>query len=756
MFGTLTRETMEWHPDKLLCKRFNVPDPYPGSSIVGLPKVKRDKFSVFNFLSVLDDRQVSQAPPTSSSASSSSAGSGKRSRWDVAEKGSKVKDAEKQQEQTTSTASSDSIPAAESKESEAGAEEKPKKEDEEEEAEEEEVRPPMDLFKAIFASSSDEKSSSSSEEDSGEEEEEQKAAPQTPVVKPAPPVVPQAPPTSGLITEPKSRVDDRADQKDASSVQTADIDCEEFGPRLPPPGKALPTFSSTVREEKTKKQSKERHKSKKERKHHKDKKHKKKNKKHKHKMKQKKKKKTEETDSSSDDSDSDADDATRTASVSNEDLLQSLTEMSHTLHDPLTLDEDINDEKRKKDDNAMWEHEPLAQVLRGHADSVTSCHFCFHDTRLLTSSQDKTAVLWDVETGTQLAVLTGGHSDTITACCLVPEQNRVITSSWDKTINAWDMETGKILWTVTQGGLLMSCSVSGDGNYVASVSDIENALYVNCAATGARLHYIPGHHTSTVMSCRFDPQSQHLASVSADRSIKLWDVCSHKTTLTINSAHTNVISSCCFTQNGRYLCTASWDRTLQLWDVQTGSFRTSRAEQLSYGHDGSVSSCAVSADASVLVSGAYDRTVALWDVKGLYRMLVLKGHLDWVTDVDISTDKKWVVSSSKDCTVRLWNIEQHESIPAVRESRRAHEHEPHILQVAHFHPLRDLLSERLYNGMENGANSERMNSGANRETMKRFIQVTRSSVLFSECRTGGMKLGEKPELRDAVLQPATN
>lgn len=29
MFGKLTRDTFEWHPDKLLCRRFNVPDPYP-------------------------------------------------------------------------------------------------------------------------------------------------------------------------------------------------------------------------------------------------------------------------------------------------------------------------------------------------------------------------------------------------------------------------------------------------------------------------------------------------------------------------------------------------------------------------------------------------------------------------------------------------------------------------------------------------------------------------------------------------------
>lgn len=30
MFGQLTREAFEWHPDKLLCRRFNVPEPYPG------------------------------------------------------------------------------------------------------------------------------------------------------------------------------------------------------------------------------------------------------------------------------------------------------------------------------------------------------------------------------------------------------------------------------------------------------------------------------------------------------------------------------------------------------------------------------------------------------------------------------------------------------------------------------------------------------------------------------------------------------
>lgn len=29
MFGQLTQEVEEWHPDNLLCRRFNVPNPFP-------------------------------------------------------------------------------------------------------------------------------------------------------------------------------------------------------------------------------------------------------------------------------------------------------------------------------------------------------------------------------------------------------------------------------------------------------------------------------------------------------------------------------------------------------------------------------------------------------------------------------------------------------------------------------------------------------------------------------------------------------
>ncbi|CAI9567600.1 unnamed protein product [Staurois parvus] len=85
MFGRLTRDRFEWHPDKLLCKRFNIPDPYPGSTLIGLPKVKRDKYSVFNFLTIPEPQPTTtramipeRAPETSDNSKRK-----KSSRWDV-------------------------------------------------------------------------------------------------------------------------------------------------------------------------------------------------------------------------------------------------------------------------------------------------------------------------------------------------------------------------------------------------------------------------------------------------------------------------------------------------------------------------------------------------------------------------------------------------------------------------------------------------------------------------------------------------
>ncbi|XP_071065088.1 WD repeat-containing protein 88 [Dasypus novemcinctus] len=179
--------------------------------------------------------------------------------------------------------------------------------------------------------------------------------------------------------------------------------------------------------------------------------------------------------------------------------------------------------------------------------------------------------------------------------------------------------------------------------------DAENATTVS---------YLKDHHKKAITACCFDPDSQKVASVSSDKSIKIWDVTSQATLLTIT--------------NGHFLCTSSWDKTLKVWNVHTGEFRNYGAcATLMQGHEGSVSSCSFSRDSSLLVSGGFDKTVAIWDVGEGYRKLSLKGHSDWVMDVAISSNKKWILSASKDSTIRLWHIEEIDEIPLVREYKKS-------------------------------------------------------------------------------------
>ncbi|XP_070712735.1 WD repeat-containing protein 88-like [Pempheris klunzingeri] len=320
------------------------------------------------------------------------------------------------------------------------------------------------------------------------------------------------------------------------------------------------------------------------------------------------------------------------------------------------------------------------KVLRAHSDTVTAARLCFSDRCVLSCSSDRTAVLWEVDGCRPLRVFEGLHGKTITECALIPNSNRMASVSWDKKMVATDLETGQALWRWRQAGLLTSCSSSSDGRLLVCAADPQNAVYIIEATSGQTLHHISDHHRSTITRCRFDPQSQRVATVSADRTIKLWDLLTHKTTVSIGSNHDNVVSDCCFTNSGHFLCTASWDKSLKLWDLQTGGFHSHGGTTLQRGHEGSVSSCSFSADATLLASGSYDRTVALWDTSSLCQTLVLKGHSDWVTDVSVGTDRKLVASASKDGSVRLWNVENVEEIPEVMEKKRSEGTGTHVLQ----------------------------------------------------------------------------
>ncbi|KAL0610253.1 WD repeat-containing protein 88 [Plecturocebus cupreus] len=312
------------------------------------------------------------------------------------------------------------------------------------------------------------------------------------------------------------------------------------------------------------------------------------------------------------------------------------------------------------------------KILSGHEHAVSTCHFCVNDTKLLSGSYDCTVKLWDAVDGSVVRDFEPRPKAPVVECSVTADSSRVIAASYDKTVRAWDLETGKLLWKVRYDTFIVSCKFSPDGKYVVSGFDVDHGICIIDAENITTVSVVKDHHTRSITSCCFDPDSQRVASVSLDRCIKIWDVTSQATMLTIAKAHSNAISNCCFTFSGHFLCTSSWDKNLKIWNIHTGEFRNRGAcVTLMQGHEGSVSSCHFARDSSFLISGGFDRTVAIWDVAEGYRKLSLKGHNDWVTDVAVSNNKKWILSASKDRTMRLWNIEEVDQIPLVIKYKKA-------------------------------------------------------------------------------------
>jgi hypothetical protein len=88
---------------------------------------------------------------------------------------------------------------------------------------------------------------------------------------------------------------------------------------------------------------------------------------------------------------------------------------------------------------AILQSKTLA-VFKGHTSA-----FSPDGRRVATTSEDRTARLWDAETGTEIAVLKG-HKNAVLSAAFSPDGRRVATASSDNTARLWDVSRSEVVF----------------------------------------------------------------------------------------------------------------------------------------------------------------------------------------------------------------------------------------------------------------------------------------------------------------------
>jgi WD40 repeat protein len=309
---------------------------------------------------------------------------------------------------------------------------------------------------------------------------------------------------------------------------------------------------------------------------------------------------------------------------------------------------DINKYPDYEDGKCRAKNASLLFTLTGHTNTLNDARFSPDGTKVVTSSFDKTARIWDTTNGKSLFKLSG-HTGTLGDANFSPDGTKVVTASDDKTAKIWDVSNGSLIKNlIGHASAVYDANFNSDGTKVVTASKDGNARIWD-VSNGNSLFTLIG-HTGSVSDARFSPDGTKVVTSSTDKTAKIWDVSNGNLLFTL-VGHTETINDVRFSPDGTKVVTSSTDKTAKIWDVSNGNLLFTLV-----GHTGGVNDAMFSPDGIKIVTASKDKTARIWDVSNGNLLFTLVGHILSVNDAMFSPDGIKVVTASDDGNARVWDV----------------------------------------------------------------------------------------------------
>ncbi len=171
-------------------------------------------------------------------------------------------------------------------------------------------------------------------------------------------------------------------------------------------------------------------------------------------------------------------------------------------------------------------------------------------------------------------------------------------------------------------------------------------------------------HSDAVYGLAFSPDGKMLASVSADRAMKVFDVETGKLLYTLSDA-TDWLYTVAWSPDGKRLVSAGVDKSIRVYEALTpnpspkgrGEFREgARLRQSVFAHEGPVQKVLFSSDSKTLYSVGQDRVIKAWDVEKMIERKVYDKQPETVMCMALREDAGQIIIGRYDGVVQLIDI----------------------------------------------------------------------------------------------------
>jgi WD40 repeat protein len=217
-------------------------------------------------------------------------------------------------------------------------------------------------------------------------------------------------------------------------------------------------------------------------------------------------------------------------------------------------------------------------------------------------------------------------------------------------------------------GQLTAVTFQRDGRHLASGS-AQGTIKIWDAETG-QVALSCHAHSHPVAALAFSPDGGHFASIGSDGTLQVRNAVSGQEPARMRGAD-RPFSGGLFHPDGRCLLWLSrhsprekGNEEITLWDAATGQ-DVSRLG----GHSGKIGAVAVSSDGRWLATASADGCVIVWDAAAAKALLTLRGHKGPVTSMAFRPDGRTLASASADRTVRLWDLAAERNVFAPLEHK---------------------------------------------------------------------------------------